>query len=131
MEDSRNDLEWGSIDDEDGAFEKIDPKEGKFQGVDLDLKEEDQAPMALPTCCLSSAPHEVTLVAVDVLGSATSALGSVTCPRVVLPKGSIQVATFKHVEAVREEAHLGHGSDTESGEGIGDALTSPDTQAGI
>ena len=49
MEDSRNDLEWGSIDDEDGAFEKIDPKEGKFQGVDLDLKEEDRAPMALPT----------------------------------------------------------------------------------
>jgi len=70
-------------------------------------------------------------VAVDALGSATSALGSVTCPGVVLPKRSIQVATFKHVEAVREEAHLGHGSDTESGEGIGDALTSPDTQAGI
>ena len=87
--------------------------------------------MALPTYCSSSTPHEVAPVAVDALGSATSALGSVTCPRVVLPKGSIQVATFKHVEAVREEAHLGHGSDTESGEGIGDALTSPDTQAGI
>jgi hypothetical protein len=29
-EDSCNDLDWGSIDDEDGAFKKIDPKEGKF-----------------------------------------------------------------------------------------------------
>jgi hypothetical protein len=49
----------------------------------------------------------------------------------VLLKGSIQVATFKHVEAVRKETHLGLGSDTESDEGIGDALTLPDTQAGI
>ena len=87
--------------------------------------------MALPTCCLSSAPHEVTLLAVDVLGSATSALGSVTCPRVVLPKGSIQVATFKHLEVVREETHPGLGSNTESEEGIRDALTSPNTQACI
>ena len=30
MEDSRNDLDWGSIDDEDGAFKKLNPKEGKF-----------------------------------------------------------------------------------------------------
>ena len=29
-EDSRNDLDWGSIDDEDGAFKKLNPKEGKF-----------------------------------------------------------------------------------------------------
>jgi len=87
--------------------------------------------MALPTCCPSSAPHEVAPVAIDALGSTTSALESVTCPGVVLPMGSIQVATFKHVEAVREEAHLGHGSDTESGEGIGDAITSRDTQVGI
>ena len=49
----------------------------------------------------------------------------------VLPKGRIQVATFKHVEAVREETHLGLGSDTESDEAIGDALTLPDTQAGV
>jgi hypothetical protein len=49
----------------------------------------------------------------------------------LLLKGSIQVATFKHVEAVRKETHLGLGSDTESDEGIGDALTLPDTQAGI
>ena len=87
--------------------------------------------MALPTYCSSSTPHEVAPVAVDALGSATSALGSVTCPRVVLPKGSIQVASFKQVEAVREETHLGLGSDTELEEGIGDALTSPDTQEGI
>ena len=70
-------------------------------------------------------------MAVDALGSATSALGSVTCPRVVLPKGSIQVATFKHLEVVREETHLGLGSNTESEEGIRDALTSPNTQACI
>jgi hypothetical protein len=123
VEDSCNDLGWGSIDVEDGAFEKLNPKEGKFQGIDLDLKEEDQAPMVLPTCCSSSAPHDVAPVAVDAEGSATSALGSVTCPGVVLPKGGIQVATFNYVEAIRKKAHLGLGSDTESDEGIGDALT--------
>ena len=83
--------------------------------------------MALPTYCSSSTPHEVVPVAIDALGSATSALGSVTCPKVVLPKGSIQVATLKHVEAVREDTHLGLGSDIESEEGIGDAITSRDT----
>ncbi|KXG26666.1 uncharacterized protein LOC110436105 [Sorghum bicolor] len=131
MENSRNDLDSGSIDEEDIAFEKLDPKEGKFQGVDLDLKEEDRAPMTLPTCCSPSAPHKVATTVVDALGSATSALGCVTCPAMVLPKGSIQVATLKHVEAVREETDLGLSSDTESDEGIRDALTLPDTQAGI
>ena len=30
VEDSRHDLDRGSIDDEDGAFKKLNPKEGKF-----------------------------------------------------------------------------------------------------
>jgi hypothetical protein len=123
VEDARNDVDLGFIDDEDGAFEQLVPKKGKFQGADLDLKEEDQAPMALPTCCSSSTPHEVTEVATD-------ALGSDTFPKVERSKVRIEVS-FKPVEVAREEMHLGLGFATKAKEGIHDVLTLPESQVCI
>jgi hypothetical protein len=124
VEDARNDVDLGFIDDEDGAFKQLDPKKGKFQGADLDLKEEDQAPMALPTCCSSSTPHEVAEVAADALGSATF-------PKVAHSKVRIEVSSFKSVEVAREEMHLGLGFATKAKEGIRDVLNLPESQVCI